>query len=94
MVVYIVLTNDNRNMSSIYVDIGGTHWFIMAIGKGLLATPQARHASWQVLAQASPSGKQMFRCGTCGRESVTPDKYCPIGRTISLTKYLIVEESI
>lgn len=34
---------------------------------------------WEVLAHTSPSGKTLFRCQLCGRESVGPDKWCPPG---------------
>lgn len=34
------------------------------------------HDGWQILDETSRSGKQLFRCRTCGRTSQTPDKYC------------------
>lgn len=79
-------------MSSIHIDVDGIRWTIWAIGKGLLATPHARHASWHASNASTPSGKAIFICDVCGRESVGHEKYCPIGRTISLGKYLVVEE--
>lgn len=79
-------------MKDTYVDIDGVRWVIIPIGKGLLAQPQARHASWHASESSTPSGKQLFICDICGRSSVGVEKYCPIGRTISLTKYLVVEE--
>lgn len=32
---------------------------------------------WEVLPRTSPSGKRLFRCSCCGRESTCPDKRCP-----------------
>lgn len=34
---------------------------------------------WVVCAHTSPSGKTLFSCAVCGRESVAPDKACPSG---------------
>lgn len=34
---------------------------------------------WTRLERTTPSGKQLFRCSDCGRESPTPDKRCPKG---------------
>lgn len=31
---------------------------------------------WDVLETTSPTGRTLFRCRSCGRESVTPDKRC------------------
>lgn len=36
------------------------------------------HEGWIVLDKTTPSGKQLFECKTCGRESVGPDKECPV----------------
>jgi hypothetical protein len=36
-----------------------------------------RTSRWDLLAKTSPSGKSLFRCNECGRESTTPDKTCP-----------------
>lgn len=38
-----------------------------------------RRSRWTVLTKTSPSGKTMFCCSFCGRESVTPDKVCKAG---------------
>lgn len=37
------------------------------------------HGNWRLLEKTSPSGKAMWKCRECGRESVTPDKTCPVG---------------
>lgn len=31
---------------------------------------------WKLLPKTTPSGKSLFRCTICGRESPTPDKKC------------------
>lgn len=36
---------------------------------------------WTLLPEASPGGKRLYGCGTCGRRSVTPDKRCAVGCT-------------
>jgi hypothetical protein len=43
----------------------------------VLSRPAPRPSRWVVLPFTSGSGKTMFRCGVCGRLSVTPDKACP-----------------
>ncbi len=35
------------------------------------------HGRWRQLAKVSPSGKTLFVCLSCGRESYSPDKTCP-----------------
>ena len=34
---------------------------------------------WTLLEKTTPSGKRLFRCEHCGRESIAPDKVCPEG---------------
>lgn len=34
---------------------------------------------WTVMDTTSPSGRTMFKCGLCGRESYAPDKTCIAG---------------
>lgn len=34
---------------------------------------------WKKIEKTTPSGKVLFRCDWCGRESPTPDKVCPTG---------------
>lgn len=34
---------------------------------------------WKVLEKVSPSGRTMFECSLCGRESYAPDKACVAG---------------
>lgn len=44
-------------------------WHILDINGKLSVTPMAMHDGWESLEKTSPSGKAMFRCKTCGRES-------------------------
>lgn len=37
------------------------------------------HDGWDMLERTTNSGKALFRCRSCGRESIHPDKYCPMG---------------
>lgn len=34
---------------------------------------------WVTLTETSPSGKTMFRCGTCGLVTTAPNKRCGVG---------------
>jgi len=34
---------------------------------------------WTLMDTTTPSGKRLFQCRTCKRESATPDKQCPAG---------------
>ena len=81
-----------------YIRKDGVYWSIGVVGypvpNALIAQPQLEHEGWDVLDKTSPSGKTMFRCKTCGKESVTPDKRCPIGRTLDLTDYLYVFDGV
>lgn len=40
---------------------------------------KARRSRWKILDKTTPSGKRMFQCTQCGRESITPDKTCREG---------------
>ena len=35
---------------------------------------------WEMLNETTPSGKQLFRCKSCMRENVGPDKFCDVPR--------------
>lgn len=37
---------------------------------------EVRGSRWRKLDRTTPSGKMLFQCSTCGRESPTPDKVC------------------
>jgi len=83
-------------MSDIRVVINGVTWIILSGGYPerntfVVAQPLAKHAGWETLEERSPSGKQLFRCETCWRVSATPDKECPVGKTVNLTNYLVLE---
>jgi hypothetical protein len=42
--------------------------------------PPPKSSRWARLAdRVSPSGKVVYRCGRCGRDSVTMDRQCPAG---------------
>ena len=36
---------------------------------------------WKLMSKVTPSGRRLFLCGLCGRESIAPDKTCPDGCT-------------
>lgn len=79
-----------------YITIEGTLWSVLGGGfpednHFLIAHPVEEHSNWTRTKCTSPSGRSVFRCKTCERTSVTPDKHCPVGKTISLTELLVVE---
>lgn len=38
-----------------------------------------RKSRWELMTETTPSGKSLFKCSSCGRVSVGPDKTCTAG---------------
>lgn len=79
-----------------YIRVNGTLWSVSGGGYPpknhfLIAQPLEEHSGWAPASYVSNSGKSMFVCKTCGRHSQTPDRHCPIGQTINLTEFLVVD---
>jgi hypothetical protein len=80
--------------NGMHVTVRDVQWFIWTVGaenrQVVLAQPLESHGEWRTLDKTSPSGRQLFECEKCGRESATPDKQCPIGMTETLSSHLNV----
>lgn len=67
-------------------------WFASQKGKGRnrLVIVGGR---WEVLERTTPSGKTLFRCKVCLRESVGPDKECPTMDCEGIEKRMLGEDT-
>ncbi len=45
--------------------------------KDILYAGNSPRGRWRILSKVSPSGKTLFVCLSCGRESYSPDDKCP-----------------
>ena len=50
-----------------------------------------KHRGWDIVG-ITASGKTLFQCKDCGRESVGPDKFCPVSRDTTHTFSITLEE--
>jgi hypothetical protein len=79
--------------NEITIEVDEQTWHILRVGYpaynyALIAQPVDKHSGWDILEETSPSGKRMFKCRTCRRESTTPDIWCAAGETIHFNQYL------
>lgn len=86
----IIAMDNNRTIT---IEVDEQTWHVLRVGYPaynhvLIAQPVDEHSGWERLDETSPSGKMIFRCRTCSRESTTPDIWCAVGETVHLNQYL------
>ena len=57
--------------------------YLLSLLEELDVFEQQEETRWRIITKTTPSGKTLFVCLACGRESVTPDKTCTKTVTIA-----------